>query len=273
MEAFKYCLNTSTIQPASLPDKIRAAGEAGYDAIELWHADVDAYVAEGHTVADVRHMLDDRGLTVPSMIFIKGWFDMTAETRPAVLAEARRRLEQAAELGSKICVSGPLLGPVDLLQGANNFRALLELGREIGVRPSLEFLGFAEMFNSVEIALQLLANINEPDASVVVDPFHLFRGGAEMSSVAACGIAGVEIGILHFNDTPAEPPREQQHDLNRVMPGDGHLDLATYLQQARLAGYQGPLSLELFNREYWQRDPLDVAREGLEKMKAVVERA
>jgi hypothetical protein len=30
------------------------------------------------------------------------------------------------------------------------------------------------------------------------------------------------------------------------------------------------LSLELFNREYWQQDPLLVAKTGLEKMKKLV---
>ncbi len=31
------------------------------------------------------------------------------------------------------------------------------------------------------------------------------------------------------------------------------------------------LSLELFNRKYWSEDPLQVARTGLEKMKAIVQ--
>jgi hypothetical protein len=40
-----YCLNTSTIKPQSLMDKIRLVGEAGYDGIELWLNDVLEYVA------------------------------------------------------------------------------------------------------------------------------------------------------------------------------------------------------------------------------------
>ena len=35
-----YCLNTSTIKPQALLDKIRLVGEAGYDGIELWLNDV-----------------------------------------------------------------------------------------------------------------------------------------------------------------------------------------------------------------------------------------
>ena len=43
MPAFRYSLNSSTIQPTPILDKIRIAAEAGYGAIELWHADIDAH--------------------------------------------------------------------------------------------------------------------------------------------------------------------------------------------------------------------------------------
>jgi sugar phosphate isomerase/epimerase len=37
------------------------------------------------------------------------------------------------------------------------------------------------------------------------------------------------------------------------------------------AGYAGVISLELFNPNYWEQDPAEVAGIGLEKMRAVVE--
>jgi hypothetical protein len=33
------------------------------------------------------------------------------------------------------------------------------------------------------------------------------------------------------------------------------------------------LSLELFNREYWKQDPTLVARNGIEKMRALVKKS
>ena len=38
-------------------------------------------------------------------------------------------------------------------------------------------------------------------------------------------------------------------------------------------GYRGALSIELFNRQYWAMDPLDVARTGLQKLRAAVRAA
>ena len=44
---FAYCLNTSTIRPTRLLEKIRIAGRAGYAAIEPWNDEVDDYLARG----------------------------------------------------------------------------------------------------------------------------------------------------------------------------------------------------------------------------------
>ena len=55
------------------------------------------------------------------------------------------------------------------------------------------------------------------------------------------------------------------------MPGDGHLDLGEYVQNLQTIQFEGWLSLELFNEALWKKDPLDVAREGLEKMRSVAE--
>jgi sugar phosphate isomerase/epimerase len=55
-----------------------------------------------------------------------------------------------------------------------------------------------------------------------------------------------------------------------VYPGDGVLPLAQLLRDLSDIGYRGPLSLELFNRDYWKQDMLAVARTGIEKMRQVI---
>ena len=49
--------------------------------------------------------------------------------------------------------------------------------------------------------------------------------------------------------------------------------LAQEMRPVREAATQTVLSLELFNRKYWGLEPLEVARTGLEKMKAAVGKA
>ena len=81
------------------------------------------------------------------------------------------------------------------------------------------------------------------------------------------------VHCFHLNDYPADPPRDRISDAQRVYPGDGVAPLDTLFRELREMNYQGVLSLELFNRDYWKQDALTVARTGLEKMRAAVRKA
>ncbi|HEY1067777.1 MAG TPA: sugar phosphate isomerase/epimerase, partial [Pirellulales bacterium] len=104
-----------------------------------------------------------------------------------------------------------------------------------------------------------------------IDPFHLHRGGSGVSAFAQARLAAHEIGVLHFNDAPHEPAWNTQRDEDRVLPGEGCLDLRGYIAAARQAGYRGALSLELFSHKLWEQDPFEVAARGLDSMKAIAE--
>lgn len=269
MTRFSYCLNASTIRPTPLLRKIEVAGEAGYAGIELWHQEIDEYLAQGGTLRELRRVIDDRGLAVPTTIYLAGWFDTTEDDYTRAREECQRRLEQAAAVGAPYAIASPPLGRADYDLGARHYRELLELGAQFGVKPAMEFLGFVEQLNTIDDALDVMEKSGHPDATTVLDPFHIFRGGGSVESIAK--LRGDQIAISHFNDVPSQPPRAQQHDPDRVLPGDGVFDLKRYLELLGATGYNRFLSLELFREDLWQRDPLEVARVGLEKMRAVVE--
>ena len=54
MSDFVYCLNTSTIRPTPLLEKIRVAGRAGYQAIEPWNDEIDDYLEQGGTISELK---------------------------------------------------------------------------------------------------------------------------------------------------------------------------------------------------------------------------
>ena len=84
---------------------------------------------------------------------------------------------------------------------------------------------------------------------------------------------GNAVQVFHMNDYPANPPRAEMNDSHRVYPGDGIAHLDKLFKDLRHIGFRGALSLELFNREYWQRDPLSVAQTGILKMREQVQRS
>lgn len=265
MPDFRFGLNTSTIQPASLMDKIKIAGQAGYDAIELWISDVEQYVEQGHPLADVVHALDDAKLARPSMISLRDWCEPDEAKFQQALQVARRRLDVARQLGVERIVAGPPGGVVDTAIATQRYAQLLEVSIQHGVPASVEFLGFVEGINTLEAAWTIAAGTGNAAATVTPDAWHMFRGASKFSTLDE--IPRDHISCFHWNDAPASPPRQQQTDADRVYPGDGIMDLKSLAAQLRGKGWHGTLSLELFNRTYWQQDPLEVARTGLAKMK------
>jgi sugar phosphate isomerase/epimerase len=266
-----YCLNTSTIRPTPLLEKIRLAGKHGFGGIEPWINEVYEYVGQGGEVSDVTKAIVDAGLVVPCTIALRGWGEASDLEYPLMLEEAKRRMELAARLGARYIVATPPRAACDLDQIARRYRDLLGIGREIGVKPTMEYIGFFESVFRVDQAWRIVTAADHPDATIILDAFHNFRGGSTQSHLDA--IEGRLIAHYHFDDAPAEPPREQQSDPDRVMPGDGILNLKAELAYLRKKGYGGAISLELFNRSLWDRDPDEVVKLGIERLRALCESA
>lgn len=269
MTSLTYCLNASTIMTTPIMRQIEVAAEAGYKAIELWHDHIDTYLQEGGSLTDIRRSLEDHGLAVPTTIYLAGWFDTDGEEHQRAIDECTRRMANSAEIGAPYIIAGPPAGQADYERGATHYRELLEIGGRMGVTPAMEFLGFVEQLNTIEDALDVMNRAEHDGVCTVLDPFHIFRGGGSVESIAL--LSGRQIAVSHYNDVPLQPARELQHDKDRVMPGDGHFDLARYVELLLETGYTRELSLELFREDLWAADPATVARIGLEKMRQTVE--
>lgn len=269
MPAFRYSLNSSTIKPTPILDKIRVAAQAGYGAIELWHADIDEHLEAGGSIAEIRRAVDDHGLAVPTTIMLKGWCEPDGPEHVQAMGECTRKMEHSVAVGAPYVVAGPPHGTVDYELAAQRYGELLDLGVSLGVRPAMEYLGFAQDVNTIAAALRIMEGSGHPDATIVLDPFHNYRGGGGHEDMTR--ITASQVAVSHFNDAPAIPPPSEQHDSDRVLPGEGVIDLQRYCDLLRQIGYDGWVSLELFREDLWQRDPLEVAKLGLEKMKAVCE--
>jgi 2-keto-myo-inositol isomerase len=266
---FTYCLNTSTIRPTPLLDKIRFAGAAGYSAIEPWNDEITEYLAAGGTLAELKSALADAGLKVVSVIALHSWVTAEGDEYQRVLGECRRRMDQAAALESPYIVASPPHEVVDLGRAARRFGELLRLGRDAGVTPSMEFLGFVAGIKNVASAWTIATQCGEPGATVVADVFHMMRGGGSVDDLLT--LPGDRIACFHINDLPASPDPLVQTDADRVMVGEGIADLPRVIKNLRAINYRGPISLELFNPALWEQDPAEVIRVGLDRVKGLVE--
>ena len=154
--SFTLCLNTSTIRPQPLLDKIRLAAEAGFAGIELWINDLYEHVGRGGEIRDVEKSLADHGLVVPCMISARAWGEAPEEEFPILVDEVKRRLELAARLGSPWLVCSPPRAACDLDQITRRYGQLLELGRRVGAKPTFEYISFFRSVSRLSQAWQVV---------------------------------------------------------------------------------------------------------------------
>ena len=158
---------------------------------------------------------------------------------------------------------------VELGHATKRFVELQALGKKAGIKPSMEFLGFVDGINSVASAWTIASGSGDPTATVVADVFHMIRGGGSVDDLLA--LSGDRLACFHINDLPASPPPRTQTDADRVMVGEGIADLPRVIANLRTIKYKGPLSLELFNPALWAKDPEEVVKIGLDRIRALVE--
>lgn len=270
-DKFKFSLNTSTIggQKLGIEKYIDIAARAGYDCIECWIGDLKAYVGNGGSLRALKKLLDDSKIPAVNAIGFAPWMTDDDDQRKAGFKQMREEMEMMAALGCTR-IAAPAAGVKtpnpDLFKVGERYKELLDLGRETGVTPQLEFWG-ASVFFHIGQAMMAVAVANDPGVRILPDVYHLFRGNSGFESLKM--IDGSMIEIIHMNDYPGNIPREKMEDKDRIYPGDGIAPLKQIFRD--LKNMKGPkiLSLELFNRDYWNQDPLLVAKTGLEKMKAV----
>ena len=272
---FKFCLNTSTIrgQKPGLKKYIEIAAKAGYDSLELWITDVKAYKEEGNSLSALKKFIDDNGVTIEGAIGFAPWMVEDEKQRTAGFVQMESEMDLMGEIGCER-IAAPAAGVkpddvLDLFKVGERYKQLVELGRQTGVMPQLEFWGPSPAFYHFGQALMVAAAANDPDVKILPDVYHLFRGGSGYEGLKM--VNGNLIDIIHMNDFPGDVPREKQNDGHRVYPGDGVAPLKQILTDLANMGGTKVLSLELFNAEYWKQDALAVAKTGLEKMKKAVQ--
>jgi sugar phosphate isomerase/epimerase len=270
---FRFCLNTATIRGHKLgiAKEIEVAGQAGYDAIEPWIDAIEAYVKQGGSLKDLSQRIKDAGLTMESAIGFPQWIVDDETGRAKGVEQAKREMDLVAQLGGKRFAAPPAGATdtpgLDWRNAVDRYLVLLQLGDKLGVIPQLELWGFSKNLNRLGECVAVAMETGHPKACVLADIFHLYKGGSNWHGIRLLSADAIQ--VLHMNDYPAEPPREKINDSYRVFPGDGTAPLTELLTALHNTGGQKILSLELFNRKYWEQDALTVAKEGLAKMKAV----
>jgi sugar phosphate isomerase/epimerase len=253
MRVALLCFNTFNrssyhgVEP-DLLGQANAAADAGFGGFGPDVFSLEAHVAAAGSLADLRALLAARDLAVPEIAALSVSGDGAATE-----ADAARLAPFVEELGAPWVLTNvyesPSAGVVDA------FRRAAARVRDAGGRLALEFMPISAI-TSISEAVEFLDRTGVPDAAVLVDSWHVFRGPTTWADVEALPLE--RIAYVQFDDALPVVGEDLVHETieRRVMPGDGEFDLHRFCRALRSKGFDGTVSVEVLNGE--MRGSMDV---------------
>jgi 4-hydroxyphenylpyruvate dioxygenase len=250
----------------TLDDKLTAAAAAGFDGIEIFENDL---VVSPWTPRQIRQRCDDLGLTIELYQPFRDLEAVPADLFKANLERARRKFDVMGSLGVStmlVCSSVHPAAVDDDELAAAQLSDLAEIARDSGVRIAYEALAWGRHVSTWDHSWRIVQLADHPALGLCLDSFHVLS-----REVPPDGIAGITPGKIFFLQL-ADAPYLRMDVLqwsrhHRLFPGQGAFDLRRFVDLTLAAGYDGPLSLEVFNDVFRQSEP---GRTAVDAMRSLI---
>jgi 4-hydroxyphenylpyruvate dioxygenase len=254
----------------TLEDKLAAAAAAGFDGVEIFEPD---FVASPSSAAEIRQRCADLGLTIDLYQPFRD-FDSTDPGRLAAnLRRAERKFDVMEALGTDLILVCSSVSPDAVDDDGRIAEQLHELAQRAaarGLRVSYEALAWGRHVNTYERSWEIVRRADHPALGLCVDSFHILSRGSDPAGIRE--IPGEKLFFLQLADAPHLDMNVLQWSRHhRLFPGQGAFDLPAFLGHVLVAGYTGPLSLEVFNDVFRQADPRRAAVDALRSLLALDE--
>lgn len=274
---FRVSLNTSTLMAYKLPvdEQIDLVSKAGFDGIELWMRDIVAYVENGGSLASLKEKLHSQNLVLENIIAFSKWCSDDDAERAAAIELMRSEMTMITQLGGRY-FAAPVQGiekidPNKYEAYARRYAAILKVGDELGVIPLIELWGMGAL-HKVSDCAKIVIDSKHPKAAMLLDFYHVHRGGNSWNTIGTLNAA--QLPVIHMNDYPGSLAAELLTDADRVLPGEGVCPFDEILPKLYAAGFQGGLSVELFNKSYWENmDAETLLKKSYETTRQTIEKA
>src|SRR5579875_226067 len=264
----KPCISQAVTLSRTLVEDVN--GYAGCHAMEVWLTKLEKHL-EKHSVADTRKLLEDREMTLAAASYQGGLLLSQGEQRKTHYDHFKRRLDLCQNFGiSTLLIAADF---ADMVDAAGLQRAVVSLTQAaqwaaaFQVRLALEFRSSASFCTSLDTALALIAQCGEPNVGVNLDVFHYYTGPSKFEDLAL--LSRHNLAFVQLSDVLGMP-RELARDADRILPGEGDFRLQPIVEHLRTIGYDGWVSLELFNPTLWQLHPAQVAELGLASLERLL---
>ncbi|MHA1699873.1 MAG: sugar phosphate isomerase/epimerase family protein [Promethearchaeota archaeon] len=267
-------LNQATLMKASLPIFLESVARAGYNGIEFRKDLVFNYLKDS-SIPDLKKLLEHYHLTVHSWNAIELFSLCSEQEFNSILEYTERLMEIGKEIKCELIIAVPsftnefsLPRSKIIKKTVKRFQSIRKLAAGFDFKVGFEPLGFPTCsVRKIDDALEILELSEEdglPESGLVIDTFHFFLAGYKPGDLLS--VPRDRVWLVHFNDAIRKPLSTLQ-DGDRVFPGDGFFNLDGFSQALNDSRYDGVISLELFNEDYWNADPFEIAKVGLDRLK------
>ncbi|MDT5148602.1 MAG: 4-hydroxyphenylpyruvate dioxygenase [Mycobacterium sp.] len=238
----------------SLVEKLHACAAAGFDGVEIFEPDL---IASDHSPEEIRGLAERLGLSLDLYQPLRDIEGVDEDTFIENLRRAAATFATARRLGidTVLVCSNVATATVDSDDhSAGQLRRLGDVASRYGVRVAFEALAWGRFVDDYRRAWRIVDLADHPAVGVCLDSFHVLSRGHDPAAIE--DISGEKIFYLQLADAPAlsmDVLSWSRH--HRLFPGEGDFDLATFVSHVLKTGFDGPLSLEVFNDTFRQTDP------------------
>lgn len=248
------------VSPFSLQDRAQAAAKAGYTGMGLVHADLMANAAM-MGLSGIRRVLDDNGIAHVEVEFLSDWYlDASDPLRQASDKARRELMECAAALGARNLKISPRLfddNPPDISRMRDEFARLCEEAREVGTNIVMEIMPFTNV-KTIDTAMAIIAGADQPNGGILLDIWHVVRGGMDYSEIAKIPARFLKAIELDDADRDVVGTLFEDTRFKRRLCGEGSFNPPAFIAAVAAAGFDAPYyGVEIISESY-RKQPLDV---------------
>lgn len=244
-----------------LREKLAAIAEAGFDGVEIFEND---FLAFDGSPREVGRMVRDHGLEISLFQPFRDFEGMPEPQRRKAFDRAERKFDLMGELGADlvlVCsnVSPAALGGID--RAAQDFHELGERAAPRGIRIGYEALAWGRHVHDHRDAWEIVRRADHANVGLILDSFHTLARKIDPETIRS--IPGDRIFFVQLADAPKidmDLLYWSRHFRN--MPGEGDLDVFGFMRAVAATGYDGTLSLEIFNDQFRGGSPKFISVDG-----------
>ncbi|KQX78629.1 sugar phosphate isomerase/epimerase and 4-hydroxyphenylpyruvate domain-containing protein [Streptomyces sp. Root1310] len=240
----------------SLTEKLTAAARAGFDGVEIFENDL---LASPLGPREIRARCADLGLSIDLYQPMRDIEAVPAEEFARNLRRARHKFELMDRLGADtvlVCSSVSPLAADDDALAAGQLSELADLAQDFGIRVAYEALAWGRHVSTFDHAWRIVEAAGHPALGTCLDSFHILSRTSDPKDLEGIeDIPGEKIFFLQLADAPLlgmDVLQWSRH--HRCFPGQGGFDVAGLVKHVLRTGYEGPLSLEVFNDVFRQAE-------------------